>query len=110
MTPMTPMSPNSLWTLIVLTALLTAVIKAAGPVVLGGRELPAPLTKVLVLLPAVVLAALVATSALADGSTLQVDARTVGVVVGGVLLWQRRPLLLAVVVAAVVTAVLRALG
>ncbi len=107
---MNVMNTSSLWALIVVTALLTATIKAAGPVVLGGRQLPAALTKVLVLLPAVVLAALVATSALADGSTLQIDARTAGVVVGGVLLWQRRPLLLAVVVAAAVTALLRAVG
>ena len=107
---MNVMDPSSLWLLIVSTAVVTAVIKALGPVVLGGRQLPAAVTKVLVLLPAVVLAALVATSALADGPVLQVDARTAGVAVGGVLLWQRRPLLLAVVAAAAVTAVLRVVG
>ena len=31
----------SLWMLIGVTAVITAVIKAAGPVLLGGRELPA---------------------------------------------------------------------
>ena len=99
----------TIWILIAATAVATAVIKALGPVALGGRVLPARMVGVLILLPAVVLAALVATSALADGTDLQVDAKTVGVVVGGVLLWQRRHLLLAVVAAAAVTAVLRAL-
>ena len=107
---MSALAEHHLWLLIALVAVVTAVIKAFGPVVLGGRPLPVSATKVLVLLPAVVLAALVATSALADGSTWQVDASTVGVAVGGVLLWQRRPMLLAVVVAVVVTAVLRAVG
>ena len=107
---MTRIDPTALWLLIVVTALVTAAIKAFGPVVLGGRQLPTTLTKVLVLLPSVMLAALVATSALADGQVLQVDARTAGVAVGGLLLWQRRPLLLAVVAAAAVTALLRLLG
>ncbi|MGA8845414.1 MAG: AzlD domain-containing protein [Nocardioides sp.] len=104
------MDASTLWSLIVLTAAATALLRAAGPVVLGGRELPASLTRVLVLLPAVLLAALVATSALAEGAVLQVDASTAGVAVGGLLLWQRRPLLLAVVAAAGVTALLRSLG
>lgn len=99
-----------IWTLIAATALVTALIKAFGPVVLGGRPLPARLNGVMMLMPPVLLAALVATSALADGSTLQIDASTAGVAVGGVLLWQGRHLLLAVVIAAVVAAGLRALG
>ncbi len=107
---MSGLGPSSLWPLIVITAAATALLRAVGPVVLGGRRLPAALTKVLVLLPAVLLAALVATSALADGPVLRVDASTAGVAVGGLLLWQRRPLLLAVVAAAAVTALLRSLG
>lgn len=102
--------PGSLWVLIAATAMLTIAMKAVGPVVLGGRDLPPTVTKVLILVPPVVLAALVATSALADGSSLQVDARTAGVAVGGLLLWRGRHLLLAVVVAAAVSALLRAVG
>ena len=104
------LSGPMLWVLIGALAAATILIKAAGPVVLGGRRLPAPMTRVLTLLPPAVLAALVATAALADGSALQVDASTAGVAVAGVLLWQRRPLLLAVLVAAAVTAGLRLLG
>lgn len=102
--------PGALWILIAATALLTMAMKAVGPVLLGGRDLPPTVTKVLVGVPPVVLAALVATSALADGSDLQVDARTAGVAVGGLLLWQGRHLLLAVLAAAAVSALLRAVG
>jgi branched-subunit amino acid transport protein len=107
---MTDPSSTTLWLLILGTAAATMAIKAFGPVVLGGRQLPPAATRVLVLLPPVVLAALVATSALADGSTLEIDSSTAGVAAGGVLLWRGRHLLLAVLVAAAVTAVLRLLG
>ncbi len=98
------------WILIAAVAVLTAAIKAVGPVVLGGRALPPRFNGVIVLMPAAVLTALVVTSALADGNRLTVDATTVGVGVGGLLLWKRAPVLVAVVAAALVTAGLRALG
>jgi branched-subunit amino acid transport protein len=98
----------TIWILIGGMALLTVVIKAAGPVLLGGRELPARATGVVALMPPVLLAALVVTSVLADGQRLAVDASAVGVAAGGLLLWRGRPLVLAVVVAAAVTALVRA--
>jgi len=101
---------TTLWVLIAAMAVTTALIKAAGPVVLGGRPLPPRLGAVVVLMPAPLLAALVATSALADGPRLGVDAATVGVAVGAVLLWRRAPLVACVLVAAVTTALLRAVG
>ncbi len=100
----------SLWLLIGVTAVITAVIKAAGPVLLGGRELPARASSVIALMPPVLLAALVVTSTFADGRHLQVDASTAGVAVAGVLIWRRHSIVLAVVVAAAVTAAIRAVG
>ncbi len=97
----------TIWIAIAGTALVTVAIKAFGPVVLGGRELPERTMGVVVLLPPVLLAALVVTSALAEGQRLSVDASTLGVAAGGVLLWRGRSLLLAVAVAALVTAVAR---
>lgn len=99
-----------IWVLIAATAVVTVLIKAAGPLVLGGRELPARPAAVIALLPPVLLAALVVTAALADGRRLGVDASTAGVAVAGLLIWRGRPLLLAVVLAAAVTAVIRALS
>jgi branched-subunit amino acid transport protein len=100
----------TVWLLIGGMALLTVAIKAAGPVLLGGRELPPRAADVVALMPPVLLAALVLTSTVADGQRLAVDASTVGVAVGGLLLWRRLPLVLAVVAAAGVTALVRLLA
>jgi branched chain amino acid efflux pump len=78
-------------------AAVTIAIKAAGPVALGGRELPVVFRSVIMLLAPALFAGLVVTQALADGKHLTVGPETAGVVAG------------CVVVAAVVTALLRAL-
>ena len=96
-------------TLIAGCAVVTAAIKAAGPVALGGRELPAWVDGVIALLAPAILAALVVTQAFADGQNLTVDAQTAGVAAGGLVGWRFRSMLGCVVVAAVVTAGLRAL-
>ncbi|HYM58348.1 MAG TPA: AzlD domain-containing protein [Solirubrobacteraceae bacterium] len=90
-------------------AIVTAAIKAAGPIALGGRELPARFTAVVVLLAPALLAALVVTQALADGTRLAVGADTVGVLAGGVVAWRWDSIIACVVVAAAATAALRAL-
>ncbi len=100
----------TIWILIAGAAALTVAIKAAGPLVLGGRELPPRTAKVIALLPPVLLAALVVTSTISEGRHIELDASVVGVGVGALLIWRRCPLLLAVVVAAAVTAGIRALG
>lgn len=100
----------STWLLIVALAVTTAVIKAAGPVLLGGRDLPPRAVAVIALLPPVLLAALVVTSTFSEGQRLEVDASTAGVAVAGVLIWRRAPLLLSVLAAVAVTAGLRALA
>jgi branched-subunit amino acid transport protein len=90
-------------------ALVTVLIKAAGPVALGGRPLPAWLTRVVVLLAPALMAALVVTQALAHGHRLRVGANTVGVLAGGAVVWRTGSIIACVVVAAGVTAGLRAL-
>ena len=90
-------------------ALVTAVLKAIGPIALGGRELPLWVTSVIVLLAPALLAALVFTQAFADGKDLAVGAETVGVVAGGLVAWRSGSIVACVIVAAVLTAALRAL-
>jgi branched-subunit amino acid transport protein len=102
------MGPTDIWLLIAGCVVTTALIKGIGPVVLGGRELPAVVMRLVASLAPALLAALVVTNALANGQQLEVGADTVGVVAGGVLLWFGRSVVLAVVVAMVVTALLRA--
>ena len=91
-------------------ALVTAAIKAAGPVALGGRELPAAFTGVIALMAPALLAALVVTSALADGDEWAIGADTAGVAAGGLVVWRSGSIIACVLVAAGVTAGLRALG
>jgi branched-subunit amino acid transport protein len=90
-------------------ALITAAIKAAGPIALGGRELPERFTSVVVLLAPALLAALVVTQALADGQKLAIGTDTAGVVAGGLVAWRTGSIIGCVLVAAAVTAGLRAL-
>ena len=91
-------------------AVVTALIKAAGPVLLGGRELPARANAVIALLPAALLAALVVTETFgeADGG-ITFDARAAGLAAAGVAVIARQSLIVVVLAAAVAAAVARAL-
>jgi branched-subunit amino acid transport protein len=101
---------GELWALVAGCALVTAAIKAAGPVVLGGRDLPAGVAGVIALLAPALLAALIVTQALADGDRLKVGADTAGVGLAAIVLWRGGSVLPAVAVAVGVTAGLRALA
>jgi branched-subunit amino acid transport protein len=98
-------------TTLVLLAVGTYALKAAGPVVLGGdRELPGWLARVTTLLPAPLLAALVVSSAFVDNRAWVLDARVVGLLVAGLALWRRLPFVVVVFLAAAATAAARAIG
>jgi branched-subunit amino acid transport protein len=101
---------STAWLLIALCAGTTLLTRGLGPAAVGGRALPAPVVRVVLLLASALLAALVVTSALADGPVLHVGADTAGVTFAGVLLWRRAPVLVVVVGAAAMTALLRAVG
>jgi branched-subunit amino acid transport protein len=88
---------------------ITAAIKAIGPIALGGRELPTWFTSVVILLSPALLAALVATQAFANGDQLAIDADTAGVAAGGLVVWRTGSIIACVVLAAAVTAGVRAL-
>jgi branched-subunit amino acid transport protein len=94
--------------LIVACAAVTIAIKAAGPIALGGRDLPVWFIGVIALLAAPLLAALVVTQALADGHHVGVGADTVGVATAGAVLWRGGSVLAGVAVAVVITALIRA--
>ena len=99
---------SQVWVLIFGLAALTVVIKAVGPVLLGGRDLPPWFSRVVVLMAPALLSALVVTSVFASGRSWSVGAHTAGVAVAAVMLWRRCSLVLSVVVAVLITAALRA--
>lgn len=99
------------WTLVALLIVTTILIRASGPVLLGGRELPERVAAVIALTAPALLAALVATETFGDGGTgLTVDERALGVAGAGVALAFRGGILVAMLVAMAVTAGARALG
>ena len=99
-----------IWLTIGLVAAVTFAIKGVGPALLGDRPLPQAFSRVVVLLAPALLAALVITSAAADGPRLQVGADTAGVAVAGLLLLRGVTVLPVVLVAALTTALLRLAG
>jgi len=102
---------TAVWVTIGVLAVATAAIRAAGPVLLGGRELPAPVQEVIGLLAPALLAALVVVETFSGpaGGELEVDERVLGVGAAGIVLARGGSLLPAVAIAAIVTAVARAL-
>ncbi len=94
----------------VLLAVGTYLLKAAGPVVLGARPLPGRVQQVVDLLPAALLAALALVSTMGDGRALVVDARLAGLVAAGVALSRRAPFVVVVLAAALTTAVTRSIS
>jgi len=98
------------WILVLVVGVATAGLKATGPLVLGGRQLPAPVLGVVGLMAPSLLAALIATNTLASGQQLVVDARLLGVAAAGVAVLLRAPVIVVVAVAAIVTALARAAG
>jgi branched-subunit amino acid transport protein len=101
---------NALWVAIVAVTLASAAIKAAGPILVGGRELPPRVNAVIALLAPALLAALVLTETFSEDGHLVLDERAVGVGVAAVALTLRAPVLLAVALAALVTALIRLFG
>lgn len=100
---------STVWAVVAIAGAATFALKAAGPVLLGGRELPAPVLGVVSLLAPALLAALVATQLLGGDRELVVDERLVGLAAAVVALVLRAPILVVVVVgAAAATALARA--
>jgi branched-subunit amino acid transport protein len=99
------------WVTIALLTVGTVAIKAAGPIALGGRELPDRVSGVVALLAPSLLAALVVVDTLGgEDQTLSIDARAGGLLAAAGALAARMPMLVVVIVAAAVTAGLRAIS
>ncbi len=91
-------------------AVITAILKGAGPLTLGGRALPPWFSAIVALMAPALFAALVVTQVLADGRDLGVGADTAGVALAGAVAWRGGSVITVVTVAAVTAATLRALG
>jgi uncharacterized membrane protein len=98
------------WIIVMAVGIGTMVIKAAGPVLLGGRALPERVQRVVALLAPALLAALVATAALSTGNQLVLDARIIGLGAAALAILLRAPILAVVIIAALSAGVARLVG
>jgi branched-subunit amino acid transport protein len=100
-------------TLIIAAAVLgagTFAFRFAGPALRARVEISPRTQRLMATAAVVLLAALVAISALTEGHGFAGIARPVGVLVGGVLAWRKAPFVLVVVAAAATAALLRVVG
>jgi branched-subunit amino acid transport protein len=100
---------SDVWLVVLVTGGASIALRAAGPVALAGRRLPARLAGPVELLAPAVLAALVVTQSVGGDRELILDERLVGLGVAVVAVLLRAPLLVIVVCAALATAAVRAL-
>lgn len=98
---------SAAWLVVILVGAFTIVFKAAGPVLVGDRQLPPRLLNAFELLAPALFAALVVTQALGGNSSLVFDERLVGVGAAGVAIRLHVPLIAVMAVAALATALVR---
>jgi branched-subunit amino acid transport protein len=95
---------SAVWLCVIVVGAATIALKAAGPVLAAGRQLPEGASRVVDLLAPALLAALVATQAFATDEELVLDEQA------GVAILLRAPLLVVVLAAAATAAGLRAIS
>jgi branched-subunit amino acid transport protein len=99
---------TTVWLAIILLTVGTVAIKAAGPLALGGRELPESMSGVVARLAPSLLAALVVVDTFGrPDRTIAVDESAVGLLAAAGALALRLPMVAVVAIAALVTAALR---
>jgi branched-subunit amino acid transport protein len=95
------------WIVVVVVGVATIVCKAAGPVLVGRRELPPRVQACVELLAPVMLTALVVTQTFGGDEEIEVDARVIGVGAAVIAIALRAPIIVAMAAAALVTALVR---
>lgn len=98
------------WAAILCLALGTYALKSSGPLLLGDRTLPSAVTKLAELLPAALLAALIAVNVAAGDRRVVVDARLAGFVAAVVAVRLKASFLVVVLAGIGATALARAVA
>jgi branched-subunit amino acid transport protein len=98
------------WAVLLGLGAISYGLKAAGPLLAGGRQLGPEVRRVLDLVAVPLLAALIVVQTVGDGHRLVIDARVPALAVAAILVWRRAPFLVVVLAAAGTAALLRALA
>lgn len=99
---------STVWLAVIIVGSGAIMMKAIGPVAVGGRQLPERAMLLVGALAPALLAAFVVTNTFGQGRSLVLDARALGLLAASVCIALRAPLLVSIVVAAAVTAIARA--
>lgn len=95
------------WAVVAAVGAATVVLRAVGPALLVGGQLPRRLTAAVRLLAPALLAALVMVQVVGGDREIVLDERLVGVAAALMALFLRAPMLLVIFIAALVTAGIR---
>jgi uncharacterized membrane protein len=98
---------SDVWITIAALAVATAVLRASGPVLLGGKSYPPRVWAVMALIAPAVLAALIVTETVGEGTSIVLDERLAGLAAAVAAVVMRAPILAVLVIAATATATLR---
>ena len=101
---------SATWATVLAVGVGTLLLKGAPALALGSRALGPRLQRLVASLAPALLAALVVTQTFAAGRAFVVDARATGLAAAGIAIALRLPTLVVALVAAVTTAVVRALS
>lgn len=95
------------WTFIFLLAACAYALKVLGVVVIGQREMPLGLQRCLLLIPAALLAGLIAKDTFTTGQHYAIDARAAGLAVAVLATWRKLPFAVVIVAGIGTTALIR---
>lgn len=95
------------WSFIFLLAACAYALKLLGAVVIGQREMPLALQRCLLLIPAALLAGLIAKDTFTTGQHYAIDARAAGLAVAVLATWRRLPFAVVVIAGVGTTALIR---
>jgi len=98
------------WAQILILAAGSYILKASGVLVFAGRRMPRPLAELAEVLPAALIAALVAVQTFDAGRALTIDARVAGLGAAAFAIWRRAPFLVVVLAAGATAALVRLLS
>ncbi len=95
------------WTVVLSLAACTYGLKLLGAVIIGQREMPLVVQRCLLLIPAALLAGLIAKDTFTSGQSYAIDARAAGLVVAVLTTWRKLPFVVVIVAGVGTTAVIR---
>lgn len=95
------------WAFVFALAAAAYALKLLGAVIVGQRTMPPVVERCLLLIPAALLAALIAKDTFTTGQTIGVDARAAGLAVAALATWRKLPFALIIVLGVGTTALIR---